>query len=103
MRSTFLLLLVAAWAYAGSGTWTFQGPCGGRILDLAFDDAHPGVVYALGYGHGYRSTDGGLKWASLDLPFEATHVRVQDGNVFVAEGISGALHLAFLYRKILQP
>ena len=39
------------------------------LLYVASHAAEPGVFYALGFGGGYRSSDAGLTWEQLALPW----------------------------------
>ncbi|HVN76066.1 MAG TPA: hypothetical protein VMT19_07090 [Thermoanaerobaculaceae bacterium] len=72
MRRARVLLTVvaatsAAWAAAGSGTWTSAGPPA-IILSLAVDPSTPGTVYAGSSAAGaFRSTDGGASWGGFGL------------------------------------
>jgi Beta-propeller repeat len=59
--------------------------------DLAFDTAHPGVLYANGLDANYRSTDHGATWAALpklapgaDIQ-SSLHVDLQ-GNLYTGDG-----------------
>src|SRR5581483_4499494 len=61
------LLLVAAHAAAGSGTWTPIGPPVAYLQAIAFDPANPNTMYAGTRGGGvFKTTDGGSTWISIN-------------------------------------
>src|SRR5581483_3751488 len=61
------LLLVAAHAAAGSGTWTPIGPPAAYLQAIAFDPATPNTMYAGTRGGGvFKKTDGGSPWISIN-------------------------------------
>ena len=52
-------------AHPASGRWQpSRGPDGGAVV-IAVDPAHPGVLYAGGWGNVFKSTDGGGSWKDV--------------------------------------
>ena len=52
-------------AHPASGRWQpSRGPDGGAVV-IAVDPAHPGALYAGGWGNVFKSTDGGGSWKDV--------------------------------------
>jgi photosystem II stability/assembly factor-like uncharacterized protein len=63
-------IVCAGRAYAGINTWTSAGPEGGPMLAVRVVRDAPNVVWSTGQWSGvFRSTDGGVTWASTAANF----------------------------------
>ena len=76
LRTTvsFAMMALATTSWAGSGTWTSNGPDGGTVYEVRFDPNTPTTMYATTRGGFFRSDDGGITWnASNDGLVDVTN------------------------------
>lgn len=95
----FVLMMMALPAGAGMNEWTSNGPEGGYVLSLAISPnyATDGTVFAGTGGGVYKSTDGGARWALVNVPTLNPNVNslaispnyATDGSVFAGTGDDG--------------
>jgi photosystem II stability/assembly factor-like uncharacterized protein len=60
-----LIAIGCATAWAASGTWSTNGPHGGRIFDLINYEAGSGTLWTAAGGGLFRTTSGGASWQRL--------------------------------------
>ena len=63
----FVATVFAGTVHAAVGSWSSTGPSGGSVSKIEFHVSNPSIAYAGGEGGFFRSSDGGLTWATSEV------------------------------------